>query len=190
MVRNYHSRALAVPPHVAGRLLNGLASADDLLWPAERWPAMHLEPGLRVGARGGHGPIRYMVELYVPGQQVRFRFQGPRGFDGYHEYLVEEDGRGGSLLRHRLVMVTHGAARLSWPALYRPLHDALIEDSLDKATTSLGLPLATEQRWSAYVRALRAVLSAARRGTHRGVRHQGRRAGERAGADRPMVGGG
>ncbi len=32
-------------------------------------------------------------------------------------------------------MSTHGLAVLSWPLVYRPMHDALIEDSLATAET-------------------------------------------------------
>lgn len=160
MIENWHERTLAVPPPAVGALVDSLSSAEDKLWPTDRWPSMVLDQGLTVGARGGHGPIRYDVETYVPGRHVRFRFRSPRGFDGYHEYLVEADGAGGTVLRHRLVMATHGMARLSWAMLYRPLHDALIEDSLDRAALSLGLPLPARHEWSVYVKVLRAILAA------------------------------
>ena len=163
MVNNGHQRQLAAPPQVVGRLIDGLAGTDDRLWPTEQWPAMRFDRPLGVGASGGHGPVRYQVEAYIPGEAIRFRFRAPTGFDGYHEYVVVPLPDSGTLLRHRLVMATAGPARLSWPLLYRPLHDALIEDSLDKAGRSLGLNVAEPRRWSWRVRLLRTAVRPARR---------------------------
>jgi hypothetical protein len=47
---------------------------------------------------------------------------------------------------------------LSWPLIYRPLHDALLEDSLARAQHSLGL--SPEIRgWSFWTRLLRRLVS-------------------------------
>jgi hypothetical protein len=46
----------------------------------------------------------------------------------------------------------------SWPALFGPLHDALIEDSLVTAQVSLGQPPQVRP-WSLWVKVLRWVLS-------------------------------
>ncbi|MEH1098374.1 hypothetical protein [Micromonospora sp. CPCC 205561] len=62
---------------------------------------------------------------------------------------------GGAVLRHTLIMATGWPAWLTWPLFFRPLHDALIEDSLDRAAASLGVPVATPFRWSRRVRMLR-----------------------------------
>lgn len=155
MVENMHQRLLSAAPAVAGRLIDGLAGPDDPLWPTETWPAMRLDRSLGVGARGGHGPIRYRVESYAPGEAIRFRFEAPAGFSGYHEYVVIPQETGSTVLRHSLVMRTTGLARLSWPLLFRPLHDALIEDSLDKAGRSLGMTIVSPNVWSGHVRLLR-----------------------------------
>ena len=162
MVNNRHQRTLPARPAVVGQLIDGLAGHEDRLWPTEQWPAMCLDRPLGVGARGGHGPVRYCVEAYTPGEAIRFRFQAPTGFDGYHEYVVIPLPDGGALLRHSVVMRTAGPARLSWPLLYRPLHDALIEDSLDKASRSLDLTVPARRQWSGRVRLLRTVARRAR----------------------------
>ena len=146
-VLNVHERLLAASPSDTGALIDSLASEDDRLWPGDAWPRMHFDRPLGVGARGGHGPIRYVVEAYEPGKRVRFRFTGPAGFDGWHGFEAE-----GSTLRHVLDMRASGRAALSWPLVYRPLHDALIEDALANAQGSRPLP------WSAYVRFLRRLL--------------------------------
>jgi hypothetical protein len=49
--------------------------------------------------------------------------------------------RGDSILRHVIEMKAKSVARLTWPIVFRPLHDALIEDSLDKAERNLGQEL-------------------------------------------------
>jgi hypothetical protein len=97
------------------------------------------------------------VTGYVPGQRVRVRFLAPAGFHGYHEYEVLAEGDTACRLRHCLVMTTHWPAWLTWPLFFRPLHDALIEDSLDTAARHLGLSLPAPRRWSARVRLLRAL---------------------------------
>jgi hypothetical protein len=92
---------------------------------------MVLDKPLGVGARGGHGPIRYVVEEYRPGRQVVFRFTRPEGFHGTHSFVlnVQQDG---CELRHAIEMSVSGLSLLTWPLVFRPLHDALLEDSLDK----------------------------------------------------------
>lgn len=155
MIRNVHERLISAPLTAAGELIDKLASRDDLLWPRERWPAMKFDRPLGVGARGGHGPIRYVVEAYVPGRRIRFRFTAPRGFVGTHGLDLAEIAPGVSRLRHVLEMRAEGWARVSWPLMFRWLHDALIEDALDRAE-AFGEMAAGERRgWSPPVRALR-----------------------------------
>jgi hypothetical protein len=160
-VRNVHQRFLAVPPERLAPLFDSLSSRNDRLWPLEQWPRMRLDRPLGVGASGGHGPIRYDVENYEPGKRVTFRFRGPRGFDGTHALLVEA-AEGGAVLRHVLEMEVHGPALLSWPLVFRPLHDALVEDALDKAEHALLGSVEHPARWSWRVRLLRSLLGRGR----------------------------
>lgn len=157
-VRNVHQRALPVAAARVGALIDRLGGPDDALWPRHDWPPMRLQRGLAIGSRGGHGPIRYVVEEHVPGHSVRFRFEHPEGFDGHHALEVEATGDTSCILRHLLVMRTRGMARLSWPLLFRPLHDALVEDALTVAQFNLGLPPEIKP-WSLAVRVLRGLLS-------------------------------
>jgi hypothetical protein len=152
-VRNTHVRKLLRPPEEVGQLIDSLAGPHDGLWPVGSWPAMRLDGPLAVGARGGHGPIRYTVENYERGRSITFRFTAPAGFNGTHGFEVET-GAGASVLRHRLEMEASGAALITWPLIYRPLHDALIEDALDRAAETYG----EQRRWSSYVRTLRRLL--------------------------------
>jgi hypothetical protein len=162
-VRNVHERVLSVEAGAAGRLIDTLASDQDALWPQRMWPPMRFDRPLSVGARGGHGPIRYQVEHYRPGHAVRFRFEAPRGFEGHHRLEIEtlEDSR--CVLRHVLEMRIRGPAVLSWPLIFRPLHDALVEDALAQAQASLGLEPDVVP-WSRWVRTLRWLFSRGRAG--------------------------
>ena len=55
-------------------------------------------------------------------------------------------------------MKTHGLAVLSWPLIFRPLHDALIEDSLTCAEVRLELKPKISN-WSTWVKLLRWVIT-------------------------------
>jgi hypothetical protein len=168
-VANVHERAYDVPAAALGALIDGLASADDRLWPRAQWPPMRLHRPLAAGARGGHGPVRYVVEEHEPGRRVVFRFTAPKGFDGTHAFAADADAVGCAVLRHELVMHATGPALLTWPLFFRPLHDALIEDALDCAEGALTGRVPAPRRWSPYVRVLRAaaLLPGRRRRPHR-----------------------
>ena len=155
---NIHERVLDASVTEIGKLINSLASVDDMLWPRDRWPAMKFDRPLGVGAIGGHGPICYMVESYRPGHSIQFRFTEPRGFLGSHRFEVEKVGEGKAKLRHIIEMRVVGLARLTWPFVIRPLHNALIEDALDRAKVYTGRQ-PTERAWSLWVRFLRRVMS-------------------------------
>ena len=159
-VHNVHHRELPVPPAVLGALLDSLSRPDDRLWPVAAWPPMRFDRPLQVGTIGGHGPIRYTVESYIPGQTVSFRFTAPPGFRGGHSFLVGLASHG-SRISHDLRMVTTGSGTLSWLLVFRPLHDALIEDALHRASLACGVsePLPA---WSPWVRVLRALLRSRR----------------------------
>jgi hypothetical protein len=154
-ITNVHERRLAAPPQAVGELLDSLGSESDGLWP-RGWPRVHFDRPLGVDARGGHGPIRYRVEAWVPGETIRFRFESPRGFDGFHAFGIRPDGAG-SVVRHVIEMKARGRALCSWFLVFGPLHDALIEDAFSRAEASLGLPV-TKRLWSWRVRMLRQLL--------------------------------
>jgi hypothetical protein len=161
-IRNNHQRTLAASLPAVGALLDGLAQPGDRLWPEDRWPAMRFDRPLGVDAVGGHGPVRYIVEAYEPGRSIRFRFTAPRGFNGTHAFEVESAGEGRTVLRHSVTFRAQGPALLSWPLVFRPLHDALLEDALDRAERSLGVERAL-RRWPLRVRVLRRILRRGRR---------------------------
>jgi hypothetical protein len=121
---------------------------------------MRFDRPLQVGAIGGHGPIRYTVESYVPGQAVSFRFTSPPGFNGTHSLLVGL-APSGSRISHDLRMHTTGSGTLSWLLVFRPLHDALLEDALHRAALASGVQ-EPPPTWSLWVRVLRVLLRSRR----------------------------
>ena len=152
-VVNVHQRLLHAPPARVGALIDALGSPADRLWPAELWPRMKFDRPLAVGAIGGHGPIRYTVEAYTPGQSVRFRLTSPRGFDGWHGFEVLDATSVHCVLEHRIEMQARGRGIALWSLAIRWLHDAAVEDVLTQAQRALGLP-AQVMPWSRYVRLL------------------------------------
>jgi hypothetical protein len=142
-ITNVHERAI---PN-AGALIDTLASADDRVWPRADWPPLELDRPLSVGARGGHGPVRYHVVAYEPGKSLVFEFEKgdlSDGFIGTHRFDVA-----GDIVTHTLDMDATIPAAFRWYTFVAPLHDALVEDALDRAE---GIK---RHRWSRWVRVLR-----------------------------------
>ncbi|MEV8612715.1 SRPBCC family protein [Amycolatopsis sp. NPDC051373] len=153
-VLNVHAREFPVPAAEAGALLDTLGAPGDRLWPGELWPPMRFAGPVAPGVPGGHGPVHYVVERFHEGRSLSCRFTAPQGIDGFHEFLVR-DTSDGCEFRHVLAAHLHGAARITWPLFWRPLHDALIEDCLDQAERVLTGGVVTPAQWSPYVRLLR-----------------------------------
>lgn len=156
-VSSIHERHIQATPEEWGHLLSSLASANDRLWPHERWMPMHLEPSLTVGARGGHGPIRYAVVEHVPEQKVVFQFSPRRGrvfLQGIHYFEGHPQGSG-FLIRHVIDARASLGAFLKWKLLIEPLHDALIEDAFDKVQKATGPPITRPSTWGPRVRMIR-----------------------------------
>jgi hypothetical protein len=154
-VHNVHARRIAATPAQVGALLDTLGSSDDRFWPHENWPAIKLDRALQVGAVGGHGTEPYEVVLFAPAKHVRFEFRGGHRH-GFHEFTLQDSGDGHSLLRHTTQAQVPFSikAALFWYALIRPLHNALLEDLLDKVESQVGR-LESPQVWSVAVRWLR-----------------------------------
>jgi hypothetical protein len=172
MVKNVHERLICASLEKVGGLIDRLASRDDALWPRDRWPPMRFDRPLGTGAIGGHGPIRYFVEAYERGRSIHFRFTAPRGFVGTHRLDVEEVATNVVRFRHVLEMRPEGAARLSWPFVFRPLHNALIEDALDCAEAYCASKIVEKREWSLWVRVLRSLLATLQERQHSKVESQ------------------
>lgn len=155
MIRNEHERILPGDLDTVGALIDGLGAEDDRLWPSDVWPRVHFERPLAPGARGHHGPVHYVVDSYEPGRRVVLSFTRPVGLEGHHRFEVDPIGPERTRLRHVLEARPYGRARLTWPLFFRPLHDALLEDALDRAERATAGSVARPARWSSWVRILR-----------------------------------
>lgn len=157
---NVHEREYPVPAARLGDLLDTLAGPDDRIWP-KSWPPMRFDRPLAVGARGGHGKIAYSVRAYQPGRLVDFRFDDAMPMTGTHGMEVRDgDIPGTSVLRHSLIVTgAGGIARIVIPLTIEKLHDAVLEDLLDRVGDEVGEPPAKRARWSLWVRMLRMVLA-------------------------------
>ncbi|NHC44962.1 SRPBCC family protein [Motilibacter aurantiacus] len=171
LVRSVHERLLLASPDAVGELLDALGGAHDRLWPAGRWPPLRLDRPLRVEAAGGHGPIGYAVVAHEPGRRVVFRFTEPRGLVGVHRFEVEPRQGVGVVLRHTLEASLRGRLLLGWLLVLRPLHDALLEDLLDRAELAVEGRVHAPAGWTAYVRLLRPLRRARRRAAAGGGWH-------------------
>jgi hypothetical protein len=151
-ILNIHQRSIAAPVARVGALLDSIASEDDRFWPHEDWPAIKFDRPLAVGAIGGHGTGPYTVCAYTPGRHIRFEFGGRRS--GFHEFEVEPAPGDATLLRHTLKARLPLVGIYHWYGLIRPLHDAVLEDLLDKVEGQVAR-VAKPQVWSARVVRLR-----------------------------------
>lgn len=153
-VLNVHERTLSGSAAEIGALIDSLAGPDDRLWPHAIWPAMLFDRPLGAGAVGGHGPIRYTVDTYIPGTWLRCTFTGPPGINGFHEFTVHDNGDT-TTLRHTMALRLTGRGRLTWPLGFRWMHDALLEDAMDCAEQAVTGAIRKPNRWSIGVRLLR-----------------------------------
>jgi hypothetical protein len=156
-ITNKHTRTIDKPINEVADLMSSLSSNNDQLWPHEKWAPMKLDRELSEGATGGHGPIRYVVTEYKPGKKINFKFLAPSSFQGNHWFEIEEKEEKRTEITHTINMNVSGSAILPWIMIIRPMHDALIEDSFDKAELNLGLTI-QRKKWSPWVRFLKRIL--------------------------------
>jgi Protein of unknown function (DUF3995) len=152
-IESVHTRELPVAVEELGQVLDTLAGPDDKIWPIERWPndPIAFDRPLGVGARGGHGPIRYTVSGYEPGHRIAFEFEPGSGLRGHHRLEVEPVGSGGACMRHVLEVEADGVYGLLRP-MFLAMHDALVEDLLDKAELATTGRLARTAQWPRWLR--------------------------------------
>lgn len=153
-MRNIHERRVSAPAGRVGKLVDGLGGRRDRLWPPGPWPPMRLDRPLAVGARGGHASVRYEVTAHEPGRRVEFTFAPGGDAVGTHTFTVTPTGEHQAVLRHEMVARFTGRMRLGWPLVVRWLHDALLEDLLDRAEDAVGVPPVRRAQHSAWVRLL------------------------------------
>jgi hypothetical protein len=122
---------------------------------------MLLDENLKLGAKGGHGPVRYHVDEYVPGRRAVFRFDGTgltAGLDGRHYFeIIPRNNH--NVLRHVVDAECDLRAWLKWKIMIEPLHDALLEDALDLAEQTLEGGVSRPARWNLWVRFVRRIMA-------------------------------
>jgi hypothetical protein len=155
MVINVHERLIPAPASRVGESLDRIGSADDTWWPSPAWPAMVLEAPLAVWVGGVHGPRSYQVTQYVPGRSVEFTFDERVGLRGTHRFDVIPRDSESCLVRHVVEGRTAGRMKLVWPLAMRWLHDAVVEDLMERVATDAGHPPTQRARWSWWVRQIR-----------------------------------
>jgi hypothetical protein len=156
-ILNIHKRLIDRPKEEVSELLETLSTKDDRIWPYEKWPAMKFKKGLVEGAKGGHGPIRYSIEKYERKRFIWFKFSKPVGFKGIHKFEISELESGKTELKHTIDMEVAGKGLMTWILVIRPLHNALLEDALDKVENRY-LIEKQKTNWSIWVRILRKIL--------------------------------
>ena len=156
-VLNIHRRIYPLSKHQIFDLLSTLSTPNDEIWPTENWPKMKLDNGLAIGSKGGHGPIKYFVESIFFGNQILFRFTSPKGFLGIHKFDVKSVDENKTELVHTIDMDAKNSGYFIWISSVKWLHNALIEDGLDKIHYKItGEKKLT--KWSLWVKILRTIL--------------------------------
>ena len=153
-VLNIHKRTINQPKIKVAELLKTLSTENDRIWPKEKWPEMKFKGGINIGAKGGHGPIRYSVEKYNPNEIIEFRFSKPNGFNGIHKFEINELTNEKTEIKHTISMNTVGRGTLIWILAIRSLHNALIEDGFDKLENNFSENIKST-KWNFWVKFLR-----------------------------------
>ena len=153
-ITNIHKRIIAQPKDDISNIFNTLSSSDDQLWPKEKWPPMIFKNGFTIGSIGGHGPIKYSATKYIPGNFIEFTFMEPEEFKGVHRFEIIETEKFSTELKHTIEMTLSTKGLLIWYIAIKWLHDALIEDCLDKAENKF-LTTKKETKWNFWVIFLR-----------------------------------
>lgn len=156
-VLNIHTRAIHQPKDKLAELFKTLASNNDRMLATDKWPPMILDNGLRVGSKGGHGPIKYTVQEFEPDEFIQFAFTRPKGFNGFHKFEMTRLNDHSTELKHTIDMNTNLSAAIKWVIAIRWLHDAFIEDAFDKIENYSASEKKTSE-WSGWVKLLRMIL--------------------------------
>ena len=151
---NIHKRIINKPKSEVAEILKTLSTENDKIWPNENWPEMKFKDGIQIGAKGGHGPIRYYVEKYVPTKIIQFRFSKPNGFNGIHKFEIKELNKETTEIKHTIDMYTKGKGTIFWLFAIHSLHNALIEDGFDKLENNFS-DNRKYTKWNIWVRFVR-----------------------------------
>lgn len=156
-VTNIHKRIIDQPKEKVSELFRTLATENDKILATDKWSPMRLNNGKKEGSKGGHGPIRYTVQKYIPDEYIQFRFTQPKGFNGIHEFEITELEKNKTEIKHSIEMNTTGTAIFIWSIAIHWLHNAFMEDAFDKVENHF-LTEKKETEWSLWVKILRRIL--------------------------------
>ena len=156
-VVNIHKRIIQQPKDSISKILNSLSTDNDQLWPKEKWPPMIFKKGLIEGAIGGHRPIKYSISKYKLGSLIKFNFLKPEGFAGIHKFEITEIEEDTTELKHTIDMTVSGKGIFIWYFAIKWLHNALLEDCMDKAENNF-LTEKKKTKWNLWVLLLRKIL--------------------------------
>lgn len=156
-VVNIHERTINQQKNQVWRFFETLSSDNDMVVATNKWSRMTMDKGLQVGSKGGHGPIGYSIQEFIPCELIKFEFTKPRGFYGYHKFELSETEEGKTKIKHTIEMDTSYKGYLLWIFAIRWLHDAFIEDAFDKVENHFA-PIKKFSEWSLWVKLLRSIL--------------------------------
>lgn len=157
-ILNVHKRIINQPLNTVADLLSTMSTSSDKVWPTENWPRMTFDDGIKVGAKGGHGPIKYDVEIYDPNKLIQFRFTQPRGFNGIHRFDLRNISNHQTEIKHTIDVKASLIGTFQWVFYIKWLHNALIKDGFNKLENHFsGSKKSTEWNW--WVKFLRALLT-------------------------------
>jgi len=157
-VINIHKRFIKAPITKVSELVEQLATDADKIWPYEKWPAIRFKDGLKVGAKGGHGLIKYTITKYKPSEIIQFQFTEPKGFNGIHEFRISSINETETEIHHVIDVKLSFLGILQWFVFIRWLHDALIEDAFDKVENQFSTTH-KQSKWNPWVKFWRRILS-------------------------------
>jgi hypothetical protein len=156
-ISNIHKRIINQAQSELNPIIKTLATKEDKVWPTKDWPRMKLDQGLQAGSKGGHGPISYVVQKYIPNELIQFRFTAPKNFVGIHQFEIESLNSNQTQITHTIDMDAKGTGILTWTIGVRWLHDALIEDAFDQIENQFSTEKKQSQ-WNLWVKTLRFFL--------------------------------
>lgn len=66
-----------------------LATEHDLILATGTCPPMKLNKGLKIGSKGGHGTIKYLITNYQSDTSITFQFD-IKNFNGIYKFEIKE----------------------------------------------------------------------------------------------------
>lgn len=157
-VVNVHKRTINLPKTEVAKLLKTIATKNDKVWPKNNWPPIRFKNGFKEGEKGGHGIIRYTLEVLDPDKIIIFRFLKPEGFNGIHKFEIKSVNKKNTEIKHSIIMKTGPIATIKWILAIKWLHDALIENAFDTIENNY-LKNKKHTKWSFWVKLWRFILS-------------------------------